>query len=134
MLGLAFLSLAALLALAVGAYMTWQWNRLHERAEQMERLVVVSWGDSQTHKAFYGAYVYYEPAPDGKLNVFLAVRIDRSSADTGYQFEPRLVGTVSSPEEAVAKWGIATWSPAGLTLGSGPGAYLFVRDDLERHR
>ncbi len=42
------------------AYMAWSWNDLRERAEQLEQLVTVSWGDGRYGPAFYGAYVYYE--------------------------------------------------------------------------
>ncbi len=121
-------------ALTAGAYVVFQWGKLHEQAERMERLIAVSWGDSDTQKAFYGAYVYYEPEPGGKLKVLLAVRIDRSTADSGYQHEPREIGWANSPEEAVAKWGTVGWSAAGLTLGAGADAYLFTRTELERHR
>ena len=126
--------LAAIAAAAVGAYMAWQWSRLHERAELLERLIAVNWGDSEARKAFYGAYVYYEPQADGRLKVLLSVRISRSSADQGYQHEPRQIGTAGNPEEAVAKWGAVAWSTAGLTVGSGADAYLFPRNELERHR
>ena len=132
-LGIAFASALLLAVLIAGTYMAWRWNTLRERSAQMERLIAVSWGDSDAHPALYGAYVYYEPQADGKLKVFVAVRIDRSTADDGYQHEPREVGTANSPEEAVAKWGTATWSRAGLMLGTGPQA-LFPRDELERHR
>lgn len=100
----------------------------------MERLIAVSWGDGAGHQAFYGAYVYYEPQADGRFKVLLAVRIDRSTADDGYQHEPREIGMATSPEEAVAKWGTVTWSPAGPMVGAGPDAYLFPRAELERHR
>lgn len=133
-LGLSLAVAFVVIALTAGTYMIFRWGKLHEQAEQMERLIAVSWGDSEAQKAFYGAYVYYEPEPDGKLKVMLAVRIDRSTADSGYQHEPREIGLVSTPEEAVAKWGTVMWSPAGLTLGTGPDAYLFPRAELERHR
>lgn len=134
MLWIPLASVILIAAIIAGTYVVSQWSRLREQAEQMERLIAVSWGDSDAQKAFYGAYVYYEPEPDGKLKVFLAVRIDRSTADSGYQHEPREIGWARSPEEAVAKWGTVIWSPAGLTLGTGSDAYLFPRAELERHR
>jgi len=125
----------SLALLAAAGFMALQWRALTSQAAQLEHLVAVSWGDGKYGKAMYGAYVFYdEPGPDGLLTVKLGVRIGRSAPMSSYEHEPRTLGHARDAEEAVALWGVITWSDAGLTVGSGPQAYLFPRDELERHR
>lgn len=116
------------------AYMAWSWNDLRERAEQLEQLVAVSWGDGRYGPAFYGAYVYCEPRADGQFDVKLSVRIGRGTLFTRYQHDPRTLGVAKDPEDAVARWGTVTWSDAGLNVGTGADAHRFPRNELERHR
>lgn len=131
----------ALLMLAASVAALWllpkglQYLSLYERAAQMERIVAVSWGDGAYGKAFYGAYVYYQPRKDDRLNVLLSVRIGRGDLLNHHAHDPKLLGVVKTPEEAVARWGTVTWTDQGLTVGSArePG-FVFPKESLERHR
>jgi hypothetical protein len=131
---IAFGILAALASSLAVAYMAWQWNDLHQRAEQLEQLVAVSRGDGRYGPAFYGAYVYYEPRADGQLDVKLSVRIGRSNPQHSYEHDPRTLGLARDPADAVTRWGLITWTDAGLSVGTGSDAYRFPRNELERHR
>ena len=103
-------------------------------AARMDKLVAVSWGDGKYGKALYGAYVFYEEK-DGQLVVKLSVRIDRGSFWTQYAHDTQTLGTVKDPVEAVARWGVITWTEEGLTVGMPPGpTHLFPRAELEQHR
>jgi hypothetical protein len=128
---------AVLFALASSlavAYMAWRWNDLSRRAEQLDQLVAVSWGDGRNIAAFYGAYVYYEPRADGQLDVKLRVSIDRPTPDFRYEHLARALGVAKNPADAVARWGLITWNDAGLSVGTGSDVYHFPRSELERHR
>jgi hypothetical protein len=132
-------AVAVVVALAVAVFGYLHVTRvgwLTERSDQLERLVAVSWGDGKYGKAFYGAYVYCEPRPDGQLDVKLAVRIGRGGPDGAYTHNPRTLGTVKNDEEAVARWGAITWSDRGLLVGGPANAagQLFPRHELENHR
>jgi hypothetical protein len=108
--------------------------QLYAQAQQFNHLVAASWGDSKYGKAFYGARVYYTE-DDKQLRVWLAVQIDRGSLWTQYGHTPRLLGVVSSPAEAVAKWGQLSWTERGLQVsGSDNSSYLFPTAELENHR
>jgi hypothetical protein len=133
------LVIAVVVLLALGsslaaAYMAWSWNDLRQRAEQLEQLVAVSWGDGRYGPAFYGAYVYYEPRPDGQLDVKLSVRIGRATLFTRYEHDPRTLGVARDSDDAVARWSLITWTDAGLIVGAGSDAHRFPRNELERHR
>jgi hypothetical protein len=122
--------LAASLALTL--YLGW---RLYLQAQELQHLVVAGWGDSKYGKAFYGARVYYVQEAGKPLQVWLSVQIDRGSVWTQYSHEPRLLGEVNSPAEAVAAWGQLSWTERGLQVGRSAGnAYLFPTAELERHR
>jgi hypothetical protein len=126
--------LAATLALTL--YLGW---RLHQQAQELQHLVAAGWGDSKYGKAFYGARVYYTAEGNNQLKVWLSVQIDRGSVWTQYSHEPRLLGVVASPAEAVAAWGQLNWTERGLQVGPVAGsaagkAYLFPTAELENHR
>jgi hypothetical protein len=118
--------------LALTLYLGW---RLYLQAQELQHLVVAGWGDSKYGKAFYGARVYYVQDAGKPLQVWLAVQIDRGSVWTQYSHEPRLLGVVNSPAEAVATWGQLNWTAGGLQVGRSAGnIYLFPTAELERHR
>lgn len=127
--------LAAVVALVAAVLIAYTWSDLKERALIAERLVAVSWGDGKYGKAHYGAYVHYEPRFNGTVNVKLTVRIGRGSLWRGYLHDARSIGTARDPVDAVARYGVLTWSEEGLRVGDAPGkGYLFPRAEMERHR
>lgn len=126
---------AAVVALIAAFLIVSTWSDLEERALIAERLITVGWGDGKYGNAFYGAYVHYEPRFNGTVDVKLTLRIGRGSLWRGYLHEARSIGTARNPEEAVARYGVLTWSEEGLWVGDAPGkGYLFPRADMERHR
>jgi hypothetical protein len=125
------ITLAAILVAIVGCAISAYFYRA---AARMDNLVAVSWGDGKYGKALYGAYVFYEPK-DGQLAVKLSVRIDRGSFWSQYAHDTRTLGIVRDPVEAVAIWGVVTWTEEGLKIGTPPGpTHLFPRNELEQHR
>jgi hypothetical protein len=54
---------------------------------------------------------------------------------TQYGHEPRLLGVVNSPADAVAKWGQLEWTAQGLQVGRSRWmSHLFPTAELENHR
>jgi hypothetical protein len=72
--------------------------------QRAEQLVAVSWGD-------------------GRATLF-----------TRYEHDPRTLGVARDSDDAVTRWGLITWTDAGLSVGTGSDAYRFPRNELERHR
>jgi hypothetical protein len=135
-------SLAAMGAALFALLMFGGWQ-LYKQALELQHLVAAGWGDSKYGKALYGARVYYSVDGSNPLKVWLSVQIDRGSVWTQYSHEPRLLGVVASPVEAVAAWGQLSWTERGLLVGPTAGSalgsaavktYLFPTADLENHR
>jgi hypothetical protein len=119
-------------AFAFALYLGW---RLYLQAQELQHLVVASWGDSKYGKAFYGARVYYVEDAGKPLTVWLDVQIDRGSVWTQYRHDPRLLGEAANPADAVAKWGQLEWTAQGLQVGRSPRmSHLFPTAELENHR
>jgi hypothetical protein len=126
--------LAALLAIGMLAALA-SAARLHTNADRFNRLVAVSWGQSDPNgrPALYGAYVWLD-GREPSLRAMLTIYISRPSLAVSYQFDDRDLGSVSSAEEAVARWGDIAWSAQGLRVGRGHAAVLVPADELTNHR
>ena len=120
----------ALICLIIGYALGWISPRINGD-EAVQRIVAMSWGDGRYGKAFYGAEVYLEPAANGysvRGRVWIAHGGD-------YYHDLGQLGTVTTPAEAVARWGSIQWSDTGLTIGPGnPNPFVFTRAQLESHR
>lgn len=107
------------------------WLAASSRSEsQLDRVIVMSWGDGRYGPAFYGAHVWLEPIENGysvRARVLLG-RGNRSFYDVGE------LGQTTTDEEAVARWGEVRWRDDGLQLGTGVDSYFLPRAILENHR
>jgi hypothetical protein len=104
-------------------------------SERVDRVVAMSWGDGSYGKAFYGAHVYLEQGEDeSRVSVRGRVYIGRGDGRVSYFRELGELGTASTEDEAVARWGAISWREEGLAIGTGPDARFVLRETLERHR
>lgn len=121
------LLLALLAVIAAGA----TFALLYPKAERHNALIAVSWGqpDPNGPAALYGAYVWL----DGQkpAHAHLTVYIDRPSLIAAYSLPERDLGAVTSPEDAVARFGQVRWDAAGLHLGA---ALVVPTAELTSHR
>lgn len=133
---LVLLGLVLVLVASIAAFLLADtWDYLEDRATVLERLVTVSWGNGKYGDAYYGAYVHYEPSLNNTVEVKLTVRIGRGNAWVRYEHDERTIGTARDPVDAVARYGVVSWSEEGIRVGSAPGkGYLFPRAEMERHR
>jgi hypothetical protein len=100
-------------------------------AERIDRVVAMQWGDGRYGKAFYGAHVYLIPSGN-EYEVHARVLAGRGN---DYFHELGLLGRVTMPEEAVARFGRIEWRADGLHIGDGQNFPVFLeRAKLEAHR
>jgi hypothetical protein len=122
---------ASLVVLAV-AGLAYLGGRLttHDTA-MVERTIAMSWGDGKYGPAFYGAWVYVEPA-NGAYAVHARVWL---GAGNDAWHECGELGRAATHEEAVRRWGRVAWTSDGLSIGHGaPDDFFLARDVLEAHR
>ena len=115
------------------AIIGWSVGRFHAGSSaeiDTEQVVAVSWGDGKYGPAFYGAFVYLVPIPQG-FSVRSRVFIGRGN---GYFHDIGEIGRVGSSSDAVATWGLIRWAPEGLYIGISPRTFFYPRAKLESHR
>jgi len=115
---------------AGGAYYAGKMYSAVSAAEKEESLIAVAWRDGSVGPAFYGAFVRLEPLTKG-YSVRAFIKIGRCN---GYTRDCGELGTVSTAEEGVAKWGYIDWRIDGLHIGHGSSQYFLPRKDVETHR
>lgn len=123
----ATLLIIALLAGLVGFVAGWG-SVAAKSSRRAGRVVAVSWGDAPHAKAYYGAFVYLRQRPEGysvRGRVYLG-RDGLSFYDCGE------LGTVTSPAEAVERWGTIDWQADGVRLGSGTNRFFVSKPELEK--
>jgi hypothetical protein len=102
------------------------------RDNTIDTLVAVSWGGGEYGrfgKAFYGVEVFLVEGNDDYA-VKARFHIGRGN---GYYHICEL-GLVSSPSEAVDKFGVVNWTKQGVTIGKGDTSFFMSRKELENHR
>ena len=103
-----------------------------ESSEEIQNVVVFSWGDGKYGKAFYGAHVFLEPDENEEgYTVYARVYIGRNH---DYYHDCGALGHVKTDAEAVVKWGTIEWKEDGLYIGKGKDRYYLARSKIESHR
>ena len=99
-----------------------------QSSKRAGRVVAVSWGDAPHTKAYYGAFVYLRERSQG-YSVRARVYLGRDGAtfhDCGE------LGKVSTPAEAVDRWGKIEWAAEGVQIGGGTNRFFLARAELEK--
>jgi len=123
----ATLIIIALLAGLVGFVAGWG-AIASQSSKRAGRVVTVSWGDAAHARAHYGAFVYLRQRPEG-YSVRARVYLGRDGTvfhDCGE------LGTVTTPAEAVDRWGNVEWQPDGVQIGSRTNRIFVSRTELEK--
>lgn len=120
----------AIVCLLLGYLTGWASTRGRDK-EAVQRIVAMSWGDGKYGKAFCGAEVFLQSS-GSTYSVRARIWIGRGN---DYWHDLGELGTVSTPEQAVEKWGRIEWHPEDVTIGPGdPVPVIVPRSKLEAHR